>query len=161
MEPSFAPLRRTRVRELRPGDQIVVPTEGTVGGIRGVVTDLQENEDDRLITINGEVDDGEGLFYHDAPPNEFVARLLLPGDPIPGTETIMVKGSELWKWIGEPLNDPNGSGEKYTILTFRRISDPETGEPLVEIRMQSQTNRMKQVTAYIEPTARIAFDGCR
>ncbi|MFD5809413.1 hypothetical protein [Rhodococcus aetherivorans] len=161
MTASFAPIRPTAVRYLRPGDHIIVPTEGPGAGIRGVITDLQENEAERLITINGEVDAGEGLFYHHASPHEVVNRLILPSDPVPGNEMIMVKGTELWKWIGESMNDPHGSSEQYTIRTFAHISDPETGEPAVEIKMVSQLNPRKILTAHLTPNATIGFAGCR
>lgn len=161
MTASFSPIHRIRVRYLRPGDHIIVPTEGPGAGIRGVVTDLQDNEAERLITINGEVDAGEGLFYHHARPDEVVDRMIQSGDLTSGAETIMVKGSELWKWIGETMNDPHGSGETYTIRTFAHISDPETAEPVIEVKMVSQVNSLKILTAHLTPTATIGFAGCR
>ncbi|WP_139812788.1 hypothetical protein [Prescottella equi] len=161
MTASFSPIRQTPVRHLRPGDHIVVPTEGPGAGIRGVITDLQENEAERLITINGEVDAGEGLFYHHAAPHEVVDRLIQPGDPVSGTEMIMVKGAELWKWIGESMNDPHGAGETYTIRTFAHIADPESGEPAIEVKMVSQANPRKILTAHLTPNATIGFAGCR
>lgn len=157
----FNPIRRTRVRYLRPGDHVIVPAEGPGAGIRGVITDLQDEEAERLITINGEVDDGEGLFYHHARPDEVVDRLIQPGDPVPGTETIMVKGKELWKWIGETMNDPYATAEKYTIRTFAHISDPESGDPAIELKMLSQTNSRKLLTAHLTPNATVGFAGCR
>ncbi|AVP67815.1 hypothetical protein A5N71_03630 [Prescottella equi] len=114
-----------------------------------------------MITINGEVDAGEGLFYHHAAPHEVVDRLIQPGDPVSGTEMIMVKGAELWKWIGESMNDPHGAGETYTIRTFAHIADPESGEPAIEVKMVSQANPRKILTAHLTPNATIGFAGCR
>ncbi|MFE9328146.1 hypothetical protein ACIHDR_43080 [Nocardia sp. NPDC052278] len=160
-EPSFYPIRPTRVRELRPGDHIIVPTDGPGAGSHALITDLKEDESTRLITINGEFVGEEALFYHQAPPHETVQRLVQPGDPIPGTESIMVRGSELWKWIGATFNDPQGTAEQYRIRTFRHIADPVTGEPIAEVEMNSLRHSSKVLTIHVKLNATIGFPGCR
>lgn len=157
----LGPIRPTRARELRAGDVILFPSDVPGAMQRAVITDLMDNEEDRTITINGELIGEEALFEHEAPPLEPVDRLIQAGDPIPGTETIMVRGDELWKWIGEKFNDPHGSPEKYVIRTFARRVDPETGEPVVEVKLQSLMNPKKILTAYMEPSATISFADCR
>lgn len=160
-QPDFYPIRPTRVRELRAGDHIIVPTHGPGVGNHAVITDLEENEDARSITINGEFVGEEALFYHEASPQETVQRMVQPGDPIPGTESIMVRGSELWKWIGDTFNDPGGSGERFRIRTFRRITDPATGDEVAEVKMLSLSNPNKILTAHVKLNATIGFAGCR
>lgn len=155
----FRPIRRTAVRSLRPGDEVRIPL-GPSHGRHGKITDLQENESARTITINGELVAEEGLFYHVARPNELVDRLIAPGEPHPGAESRLVRGDELWKWLGEALNDPAGSNEQYVLRTFARIENADHGQS-VEVKLQSKSNPRKILTAKMKYSATIEFKGHR
>ncbi len=73
----------------------------------------------------------------------------------------MVRGDQLWKWIGAAFNDPNGSGERYIIRTFKRIHDEEIGGEAIEVKLQSMRNAKKINTITMLPTATIGFVGGR
>lgn len=158
--PSFCPIRRTTVRELLPGDHIICPTDGPGAGNHAIVTDLEEDEDALLITINGEFVGEEALFYHKATPNEIVDRLVQPTDSLSQGQAILVRGVELWKWLGETL-DPNGNSEQYRISQFRRIREPDTDRPIIELKMVSTRNSQKIMTAHLELDATIGFQQTR
>ncbi|ADG79085.1 putative protein OS=Tsukamurella paurometabola (strain ATCC 8368 / DSM / CCUG 35730 /CIP 100753 / JCM 10117 / KCTC 9821 / NBRC 16120 / NCIMB 702349/ NCTC 13040) OX=521096 GN=Tpau_2481 PE=4 SV=1 [Tsukamurella paurometabola] len=154
----LGPIRPTRARDLRAGDEILFPSDVVPGAVlRAVITDLMENEEDRTITINGELIGEEALFSHEAPPLELVDRVVQAGESRPDGRTVIVRGDELWKWIGEKFNDPHGSTEKFVIGAFDRCVNPDTGEPMVEVKLHSLSNRRKIVTAGLEPSATIIF----
>jgi hypothetical protein len=106
----FAPIRPTAARSMKPGDEMLVPTDdGPFPHVasRGRITDIREDETSRMITINGElIGERSGLFERAAHPWEVMQRLLKPGGPVPGTESTLVRAEELWKWIGVDMNDP-------------------------------------------------------
>ncbi|WP_368834105.1 hypothetical protein [Mycobacterium intracellulare] len=162
----FAPVRSTVVQALRPGDEILVPTnEGDPFphvAYRGRIIDIQDDEASRTITVNGElIGEVRGLFEKPAYPGEIFQRLAQPGEPPPGEASILVRGDELWKWIGSQMNDPAGSGEKYILRTFRRVQDDEIGGEAIEIRMQSMRNPKKTRIDTALPSATIGFKGYR
>jgi hypothetical protein len=161
----FAPIRPTAARSLRPGDEILVPTgEDPFPQVayRARITDIRDDEASGMITINGEfVGETSGLFEKPAYPAEVFQRLLRPGGPAPGTESIMVRGEELWKWLGTPMNDPNGSSEQYIIRTFKRVHEEEIGGEAIEVKLQSVWNPKKVNTVTMLPSAPIGFKGHR
>jgi hypothetical protein len=158
------PVRPTAARSMRPGDEMLVPSNDgpwPQAANHGRITDIREDEASGMITINGELIRGaSGLFEKPAHPGEAIYRLLQPGDPAPGTESIWVRGVELWKWIGEQMDDPHGSTEKYILTGFRRANDPELGE-IIQVKMQSMRNPRKLMTADITLDATARFDGHR
>src|SRR4051812_44825489 len=154
----FAPVRPTAARSMKPGDEMLVPT-GEEGepfpqvAYRGRITDITEDEASGMITMNGElIGEQSGLFEKPAHPWEVMHRLAKPGDPAPGTESVMVRGDQLWKWLGVEFNDPNGSAEKYIIRTFRRVQDEEIGGEAIEVKLQSKWNAKKINTMTLLPT---------
>ncbi len=70
----FAPVRPTAARSMKPGDEMLVPTdEGPFPrvGYRGRITDIREDEATGMITINGELlGEQSGLFEKPARPWE-------------------------------------------------------------------------------------------
>lgn len=161
----FWPIRATAARSLRPGDEIIVPSMNgpwPQSGSHGRVTDIRDDEEAGLITINGEIIRGAtGLFEKPARSDEVFQRLLQPGGPTPGTESILVRATDLWKWLGVEMNDPNGSTEKYAIRTFRRVPDEYTNGVAIELRLQSIWNPRKINTLTLLSTATVAFAGHR
>ena len=56
------------------------------------ITDIREDEASGLITINGELlGYASGLFEKPVYPGEVFQRLVQPGEPAPGTESVMVR----------------------------------------------------------------------
>ena len=161
----FAPVRPTAARSMKPGDEMLVPTdEGPFPHVayRGRITDITDDESSGTIRINGElIGEKGGLFEKPVYPPEVIQRLVMPGDPVPGTESIMVHAGELWKWIGAPFNDPNGSLEKYILRTFKRIHDDELDGEAIEVKLQSTSNPKKINTMTLLTTATIGFTGHR
>lgn len=143
----FAPIRPTAARSLRPGDEILVPTGKDPFpqvAYRARITDIRDDEASRMITVNGEfVGETSGLFEKPAHPGEVFQRLQQPGGPVPGTESILVRAEELWKWIGVDMNDPDGSSEKYVLRTFRRVHSNETDREAIELRLQCKVDPRK------------------
>jgi hypothetical protein len=163
-EVQFWPIRPTAARSMRPGDEILVPSNDRPpqAANHGRITDIREDEASGFITINGELIRGaSGLFEKPAYPGEVFQRLLQPGDPAPGTESILVRAEHLWKWIGVQMNDPDGSGEQYILRTFKRVHDEETGGEAIEVRLQSMWNPKKTNTMTLVPNATIGFKGHR
>lgn len=133
-----------------------------MSGNHGRISDIRDDERAGLITINGEIIRGaRGLFEKPARPGEVFQRLLQPGGPIPGTESILVRATELWKWLGVEMDDPNGSSEKYVIRTFQRVPDEMANGLAVELRLQSLRNPRKINTVTLLPTGTIGFIGHR
>ncbi len=162
----FAPVRRNVVQALRPGDEILVPTNqgGPFPQVahRARITDIRDDEVSRTITINGElIGEANGLFEKPAHPGEIFHRLAQPGEPPQSESSILVRGEELWKWIGSTMNDPGGSGEQYILRTFRRVQDEETGGEAIELRMQSMWNPKKTRIDTALPSATLGFKGYR
>jgi hypothetical protein len=162
----FAPVRPTVVQALRPGDEILVPTdEGDPFpqvAYRARITDIRDDEASRTITVNGElIGEVSGLFEKPAHPGEIFRRLAQPGEPPQNESSILVRGEELWKWIGSKMNDPGGSKEQYILRTFRRVQDEEIGGEAIELRMQSMWNPKKTRIDTALPSATIGFKGYR
>lgn len=161
----FAPIRPTAARSLRPGDEILVPTgEDPFPQVayRARITDIRDDEASRMITVNGEfVGERDGLFEKPAHPGEVFQRLQQPGGPVPGTESILVRAAELWKWIGVDMNDPEGSAEKYLLRTFRRVHSDETGREAIEVRLQSKVDPRKVRIMTFKPDGTVGFKGHR
>lgn len=132
--------------------------------MHGRITDIRDDEESGLITINGELirgAGGDGLFEKPAYPNEAIQRLLQPGGPIPGTESVIVPAPELWKWISVEIDDPDGAAEKYVIRSFRRVHDDEIDGEAIELRLQSTWNPRKFNTVTFLTTGSITFLGHR
>lgn len=162
----FAPIRPTVVQALRPGDELLVPTgQGDPFpqvAYRARITDIRDDEASRLITVNGEmIGEASGLFEKPAHPGEMLHRLVQPGEPPQGDASILVRGVELWKWIGATMNDPDGSGEQFILRTWRRVHEVEIDGEAIEIRMQSIWNPKKTVTQIALLDSTIGFKGYR
>jgi hypothetical protein len=162
----FAPVRRNVVQALRPGDEILVPTDGgdpfPEVAYRARITDIRDDEASRTITVNGElVGEVSGLFEKEAHPGEIFHRLAQPGEPPHSESSILVRGEELWKWIGATMNDPGGSSEQYILRTFRRVHEDEIDGEAIEIRMQSTWNPSKTVIQTALLSSTIGFKGYR
>lgn len=155
----FAPLRPTVVQALRPGDELLVPTSD--GDRRGRITDIRDDEPTRTITVNGELVGESGLFEKPAHPGEILQRLGRPGEPLPGEGSILVRGEMLWKWIGAPMDDPQGSPEQFILRTWRRVHDDEIDGEAVEVRMQSVWNPKKTITQTALLDSTVSFRGYR
>lgn len=157
----FAPIRPTVVQALRPGDELLVPAgQGEMS--RGRVIDIYDDEASRMITVNGELIGGaSGLFEKPAYPGEIFQRLLQPGEPPPGEASILVRGVDLWKWIGATMNVSELGGEQFILRTWRRVHDEEIDGEAIEIRMQSLWNPKKTVTQTAMLDSTIAFKGYR
>lgn len=161
----FAPIRPTAARSMRLGDEMLVPTdEGPFPHVayRGRITDIRDDEASRMIILNGElIGEKSGLFEKPAHPWEVMQRLLKPGGPIPGSESVLVRAEELWKWIGVDMNDPEGSTEKYVLRTFRRVHSDETDREAIEVRLQSKTDPRKVRILTFKPDGTVGFKGHR
>ena len=162
----FAPVRPTVVQGLRPGDELLVPTgEGDPFpqvAYRARITDIRDDEASRTITVNGElIGEVSGLFEKPAHPGEIFQRLVQPGEPPQGEESILVRGEELWKWIGATMNDPDGSGEQFILRTWQRVHDDEIDGEAIEIRVQSVWNPQKTVTHTALLSSTVGFKGYR
>jgi hypothetical protein len=157
-EVQFWPIRPTAARSLRKGDQIAVPIRPQAS-LRATISDLCEDESARTITLIAELPDGN-VLKKEANPSEVFQRLAQPGQGPPGSESKMVKGVDLWKWLGVEMNDPDGSDEKYMLRTYRRLNDPEHGE-VVEVRMQSMRDPKKIRILTLKLNANIGFKGHR
>ncbi|YCU36914.1 hypothetical protein ACRYGU_08465 [Mycobacteroides abscessus] len=129
---------------------------------RARITDIRDDEASRIITVNGElIGEVSGLFEKPAHPGEIFQRLVQPGEPPQGEESILVRGEELWKWIGATMNDPDGSGEQFILRTWRRVHDDEIDGEAIEIRMQSVWNPQKTVTHTALLSSTVGFKGYR
>jgi hypothetical protein len=162
----FAPTRQNVVQALRPGDEILVPTdEGDPFprvAYRARITDIREDEASRMITVNGELlGEVSGLFEKPARPGEILYRLAQPGELPQSESSILVHGVELWKWIGATMNDPDGTGEQFVLRTWRRVHDDEIDGEAIEIRMQGLWNPNKTVTQTATLDSTISFKGYR
>ncbi|OAN40335.1 hypothetical protein [Mycolicibacterium iranicum] len=150
---------------MRPGDEMLVPDEDgpwPQAAMHGRILDIRDDEASGYIVINGELIRGaSGLFEKPALPGEVLQRLLQPGGPVPGTESILVRANDLWKWVGVQMNDPNGSPEQYLIRTFRRVHDDEINGEAVELKLQSVWNRQKVNTITLMASATVSFHGHR
>lgn len=118
-------MRPTAVRSLRKGD-VIAAWLGPNASIRTTVQRSEEHEQSRIITVHSIAQTGEPLAKN-SNPGELVDRFLEPEDGPSGCESRMVRADELWKWIGVPLSDPDGSGLRYTIRSFERINDAQFG----------------------------------
>lgn len=165
----FAPIRPTAARSLRAGDEILVPDDGSTQttqrgayrGFRARITDIREDESAYTLILNGELVGESGLFEKAAYPWDAFDRVVQPGEPPPNTESRLVHGDELWKWVRAEINDPHGSAEKYTLRSFRRVHDQELDRPVIELVGQSIWNPKKTITMTLLPTATMAFQGHR
>lgn len=161
----FWPIQPTAARSMRPGDEMLVPHEDgpwPQAARHGRITDIRCDETSGLITINGELIRGAGgLFEKPAYPHEAIQRLVQPGGPTPGTESVIVPAPDLWKWIGVDIDDPDGSDEKYVLRTFKRVHDDEIGAEAIELRLQSKWNPNKFNTLTMLVTGSITFIGHR
>lgn len=160
----FWPIRPTAARSLRPGDEILVPNpDGPSPAMHGRITDIRDDPPPvGMIVINGElIRGGAGLFEKPAHPWEPIDRLVQPDEPLPGSESRLVRGDEIWKWLQVEINDPHGSAEKYLLRTFRRIHDDELDREVIEVRGQSTRDPKKVITLTFLPEAVIRFDGHR
>src|SRR5690606_14997448 len=160
------PIRPTAARSLRPGDEVLVPDPDgpwPQTARHGRITDIRDDPPPAgLIIINGElIRGGSGLFEKPARPWELIDRLVQPDDLPPGTESRLVRGDELWKWLQVELNDPHGSAEKYLLRTFRLTHDDDFNREVVEVKGQSTWNPKKVITLTFLPEAVIRFDGHR
>ncbi|OKH85008.1 hypothetical protein EB75_02380 [Mycobacterium sp. ST-F2] len=155
----FAPLRPTVVQALRPGDELLVPTND--GDRRGRITDIRDDEETRTITVNGDLIGESGLFEKPAHPGEVLQRLVQPGEPLPGTESILVHGDNLWKWIGATMDDPYGSAEQFILRTWQRVHDDEIDGEAIEVRLQSVWNPKKTITQTALLDSTVGFRGYR
>jgi hypothetical protein len=162
----LAPVRRNVVQALRPGDVILVPISENHPfpqmAYRARITDIRDDEASRMITVNGELlGEASGLFEKPAHPGEIFHRLAQPGELPESESSVLVHGVELWKWIGATMNNPDGSGEKFILRTWRRVHDDEIDEEAIEIRMQSIWNPQKTVTQTATLDSTIGFKGYR
>ena len=162
----FAPVRLNPVQALRVGDEILVPTnEGDPFpqvAYRARISDIQDHEESRTITLNGElIGEVSGLFEKPAHPGEIFHRLAQPGEPLQSESSILVKGEDLWRWLGSTMNCPAGTGEKYILRSFKRVQDEEIGGEAIELRMQSMSNPQKTRIDTALLTATVGFKGIR
>lgn len=162
---SFRPIRPTAARSLRPGDEVLVPTGEDPfpqAAYHARITDIRADEAAGLITINGELlGDVDGVFEKPAYPWEMFERIAQRREPEPGSESIMVRGEDLWKWLGAQMNDPHGSAEQYVLRTFKRVHDEEIGGEAIEVKMQSVWNPKKINTMTVTRGATVGFKGYR
>ncbi|MUM06791.1 hypothetical protein B5P44_18670 [Mycobacterium sp. CBMA 213] len=105
--------------------------------------------------------DESGLFEKQAYPWDAFDRVVQPGEPLPNTESRLVRGDELWKWLQVEINDPHGSPEKYILRRFRRVHDGDLDREVIELVGQSTWNPRKTITMTVLPTATMAFQGHR
>jgi hypothetical protein len=167
--PQFLPIRTTAARSLRPGDHILVHESGFPDtsrrgphyGYRGRITDIREDEATCTITFNGELLGQVGLFEKQAHPWDMFDRLVQPGDPIPGSESKLVRVKDLWKWTGLDMNDLEGSPEKYVLRAVRRVHSDETGAEAFELHLQSKRDPRKVHIATFRPEGTVSFAGHR
>lgn len=151
----FFPIRRTAARSLRVGDKIVASVDAQAadsGGVQAEITALCDHEADRMISIAIDLADGRSVttLLH---PDEPVDRIVRANEGAQGG-VVVVKGAELWKWIGANMNDPRGSGGQYLIREFKRISDPENGSEIIELRTQ---NGREILTMHLKLEATLGF----
>lgn len=167
--PQFRPIRPTAARSLRPGDEILVHEDGwphttrrgPQSGYRGRITDIREDESTFTLAVNGELVGANGLFEKQARPWDPFDRLVQPGEPTPGTESRLVRGEELWKWLQVQVDDPHGSTEKYILRRFRRLHDQELDREVIEVVGQSTRNPTKTNTMTFPADTTIVFRGHR
>ena len=69
----------------------------------------------------------------------------------------MVYSEEMWKWLNVEMNDPDGSGEKCILKTFRRIHNDETDWEAIELGMQSKLNPEVVRIRTMKPKGTIRF----
>lgn len=155
----FWPIRRTAVRSLRRGDMIHARL-GPNTLVLAKVTDFEDHEKSKIIAVQVEFGNGESGVKK-CRPWEMVDRMVQPGEPPQGTESILVRGDEMWKWLGAPMNDPDGTAEKYTLKTFRRIESDEIEAEAIELKMQSVWNTEKIFTMIMSRSGTIGFEGHR
>lgn len=155
----FWPIRPTAVRSLRPGDKIAAPV-GPGQTVRGTVTGFEDHEESRIITILATLDNGEPCAKK-CRPWDTVDRMVQPGEASPGSESRMVHGEDLWKWLNVDMNDPEGSPEKYVLKTFRRVHSDDTDSEAIEVKMQSKRDPRKVRILTLKPKATIGFKGHR
>jgi hypothetical protein len=151
--------RPTAVRSLRNGDQILAAV-GPGQYVRATITDLEEHEQSRTITLHGILDNGEPTKKKSR-PWDMVDRIAQPGEPAPGAESRMVHAEEMWKWLHCDMNDPEGSGDMFVVKTFRRVHSDETGGEAIELRMQSKVNPKELRICTFKPKGTIGFKGHR
>ena len=159
----FWPMRTTAARSLRVGDQLRIST-GAHTGYRAIVTQIDENEEARMLTLHGRLQSDEGLLFRkDAYPNEMFERLAKPGEPPQGGESRMIYVEELWKWLGVEMNDPEHpkSGNKFILTNFRRIHSEDTGSEAIELRIRGKTNSQELRTLHMTPRGTVGFKGHR
>lgn len=161
-----APVRLNPVQALRVGDEILVPTNDgdpfPQVAYRARITDIRNDEESRTITVNGElVGEVSGLFEKPARPGEIFHRLAQPGETLQSESSILVKGEDLWRWLGSTMNCPAGTGEKYILRSFRRVHDEEIGGEAIELRMQSILNPQKTRVDTALLSATVGFKGVR
>ncbi|WP_123025107.1 hypothetical protein [Mycolicibacterium stellerae] len=160
----FAPVRPTVVQALRPGDEILVPTDdGPFPHVaqRARITDIRDDEASRLITVNGDlIGEVSGLFEKPANPGEVLHRLVQPGEPPQNESSILVRGDKLWKWIGATMNVAD-QPEQFILLAWQRVQDDEIDGEAIEVRMRSVWNPRKTVTQTAMLDSTIAFKGYR
>jgi hypothetical protein len=155
----FWPVRRTAVRSLRRGDLIHAPL-GPDTVVLAKVTDFEDHESSTIIAVQVEFANGESGVKN-CRPWDMVDRMVQPGEPPEGSESIMVHADEMWKWLNVDMNDPEGSGDKYILRTFRRVHSDETGQEAIELRIQGKVNPQEVRICTFKPKGTIGFKGHR
>ncbi|MGJ6125679.1 hypothetical protein QN239_24210 [Mycolicibacterium sp. Y3] len=137
--------RPTLVCLLQSGDEIALPLRvngvGPVEYHRATITAVEDDEPNRIIRINFYVGSLDHSGSQDAKPGNLM-HLLTAVDE--SRDPVYVAGTDLWKWEGVWVDDPDGGG-KVQLIRAVRGPHPEDGHEILALVVEDGQSQRKPV----------------
>jgi hypothetical protein len=125
--------RPTLINLIAEGDDILLPVQinavGPVEYHRATVTRLEDDEPNRRIRMTVHVHSLDKTATNDVKPGDLIHRVNNGNDP---QTLVYVRATDLWKWEGAVIDDPDGNG-KVRIIRAERGPHPNDGHQIVAL----------------------------
>jgi hypothetical protein len=148
--PDFSLARPTLICLIAEGDDIFLPVlingVGPVEYHGATVTRLEDDEPNRVIRMTAVFQSLDKTATNDVKPGDLVHRVVDGNDP----QTIAyVRATDLWKWEGATLNDPDGDGTVRLIRAVRG-PHPKDGREIVALVVEDTDKNRRPI--FVETT---------
>jgi hypothetical protein len=121
-----APARPALVCLLAEGDEIMLPIQrngvGPVEHHRATVMRLEDDEPNRRIRMTVHFQSLDTTATNDVKPGDLVHRVIDGNDP---QSLVYVRATDLWKWEGGMIDDPDGNRK---VRIIRAVPGPHPGD---------------------------------
>ena len=149
--------RPTLVSLLRSGDEIALPIQrngvGPVEYHRATITALEDDEENRHVRMTLYMPSLDSAATNGVKPGDLVHRLTDVND---SRYPAYVRATDLWKWEGAMIDDPDGN-EKVRIIRAVRGPHPDDGHEILALVVENRQQQRRPI--FVELTGGMFCEG--